>query len=150
VIRSSGSTAYFVAGASEPALLVDGRNVLASGSAAWKNLPDSSGLSGGAIAGIVIGIVVLLGFATLAVVWHQKAKGASLSAPTTPTPQSPSAAPHPPASARQLVECEAIPVAAPVVDTNTTAHITDLSMLQHTKSYAICDQGTFVGTEQSV
>jgi hypothetical protein len=144
VIRPSG---FFGAGASEPALLVDGRNVLVSGSAESKNMPDSSGLSGAAIAGIVIGVIVLLGSAALAGVWYHKTKIANALA--TATPLSPSAAPHPPVIAHH---CEAIPVATPIV-TNTAAHITELnivSQLSTGKADGLGDQSTFVGREELV
>ena len=140
-------TGFFGAGASEPALLVDGRNVLASGSAVSKNMPDSSGLSGAAIAGIVIGVVVLLGSAALAGVWYHKTKIANALA--TATPLSPSAALHPPVIAHH---CEAVPMATPIV-TNTAAHITELNTVsQHStcKVDGLGDQSTFVGREELV
>jgi hypothetical protein len=140
VIRPTG---FFGAGASEPALLVDGRNVLASGSAVSRNMPDSSGLSGAAIAGIVIGVVVLLGSAALAGVWYHKTKIANALA--TATPLSPSAALHPPVIAHH---CEAVPVATPIA-----AHITELNTVsQHStgKADGLGDQSTSVGIEELV
>ena len=142
-------TGFFGAGAFEPALLVDGRNVLASGSAVSKNMPDSSGLSGAAIAGIVIGVVVLLGSAALAGVWYHKTKIANALA--TATPLSPSAALHPPVIAHH---CEAVPMATPIVaHTNTAAHITELNTVsQHStgKVDGLGDQSTSAGIEELV
>ena len=109
------------------------------------SVPDSSGLSSGAIAGIAI-VVLLLCSATVAGVWYHKTK----SAPATTTSQLPSAVPDATLSAPHLAECVAIPVAVPVADTKTAALHGMPHYWQHTGAHEIRGEGKLVGTAQFV
>ncbi len=110
-----------------------------------KSVPDSSGLSSGAIAGITIVVLLLLCFATLAGVWHHKTK----SAPAATTSQLPSAVTDATLSAPHLAECVAIPVAVPVADTKAAA-LHGMPQWQHTGAHEIRGEGELVGTAQFV
>jgi hypothetical protein len=138
LIQARTGLANFGAASSEPALLVDGQVVLAT------SVPDSSGLSSGAIAGIAI-VVLLLCSATVAGVWYHKTK----SAPATTTSQLPSAVSDATLSAPHRAECVAIPLAMPVADTKTAA-LHGMPQWQHTGAHDIRGEGELVGMAQFV
>ena len=149
-IESTDGKAGVRAGTTSSYLQVSG----VSGPSASTDVPDSSGLSGGAIAGIVFAAAALVGSVTLAGVWYRKTK----SAPPIATPQSPSQL------ARIEVCTEALPVAlpiealhvalpvvaVPVIDTHTPASI--IGMPQHTEAPQICEEeklyAQFAGSQQ--